>query len=489
MMRIFIAFAFLITPFFGLAQLDVLQWQNPIAFQYFQKSDSLNTGVYTGTKGVVGLGVNEARFGGKQAIVGAKGFAFQGGLTFDVNQTQNSVGNQTNTEYQIKPRILGNLSYEIQGKKLKFNTWIASRHREFYDRLKSGSAEFGIRLKYDAKPWLNFQVGLDRNHFGYGIRSLFLSRAAPVLPFFAADFKIGNRIRLYNHFAILNHHEKFFNPFRKAELVHGADVVGHRRDYMASHVIEWNVVPTFQLMLFDAVVWAGEDKYGYRGFDPTYLNPFGFYRSIEFSSGSSDNALVGLAARWKVHRKIKLYGSFLLDEFLLSEIKAQNGWWGNKFAIQAGGELALGSKAVIGGEVNIVRPFTYSHFDQRQSFTTTGQPLALPWGGRGAEILFFAHYFGEDSYTRFQGSFLKKGNGKGGNPLYSLAENADPYGYDLFNISAGSSNTIAFSLSHQIQIKPNGKSLGLKVGALFPDNERFRINVGVIYSSGIGRYF
>lgn len=488
MRRIIIAFALLFIPFLGATQLDVLQWQNPMAYQFFQESDSLSTGVYSGTEGVVGLGTNEARFGGGQSFVGNQGFAFQGGLIMDITETH-WYPYEPDRPVKLTPRFLGNISYEVQGKRIKLSTWISSSHREYYDQLGTGLSEFGLRLKYDVKPWLKFQAGLDRNHFGYGYRSLFLSRAAPVLPFFAADFKIGNRIRLYNHFAILNHHEKFFNPFRKADLVHGADVVGHRRDYMASHVIEWNIAPTFQLMLFDAVVWAGEDKYGYRGFDPSYLNPFGFYRSVEFASGSSDNALVGLSARWKVHPNLKLYGSFLLDEFLLSELKAQNGWWGNKFAIQAGGELKIGAKAVIGGEVNVVRPFTYSHFDQRQSFTTTAQPLALPWGSRGAELLFFAHYFGKGSYTRFQGSFLKKGNGTGGNPIYSLAENADPHGYDLFNSADGSATTLAFSFTHQIQIKSNGKSLGLKVGALLPENERYRINIGLIYSSGIGRYF
>ncbi len=38
----------------------------------------------------------------------------------------------------------------------------------------------------------------------------------------------------------------------------------------------------------------------------------------------------------RLHDKIKFYSQFILDELTLSEFTKKDGWWGNKFGIQAG---------------------------------------------------------------------------------------------------------------------------------------------------------
>ncbi len=69
-----------------------------------------------------------------------------------------------------------------------------------------------------------------------------------------------------------------------------------------------------------------------------YFNPIIFYRAIEQQNGSSDNVLLGMDFKWNVVRKLQLYGQFVLDEFVIDNLKKGNGWWANKFAIQAGGK-------------------------------------------------------------------------------------------------------------------------------------------------------
>ena len=60
-----------------------------------------------------------------------------------------------------------------------------------------------------------------------------------------------------------------------------------------------------------------------RGFDPNYANPFIFYRPVEFSVGSSDNALVGANIKITPFKNHIFYTQFIFDEFLLSEIKSR----------------------------------------------------------------------------------------------------------------------------------------------------------------------
>src|SRR5690606_25694881 len=119
--------------------------------------------------------------------------------------------------------------------------------------------------------------------------------------------------------------------------------------------------------LFESVVFGRKNH-----FEFSYLNPVIFYRSIEQQNGSPDNAMVGLDAKANVAKKLQFYGQLLLDEFKLSEIKAGNGWWANKWGYQLGAKYidAFGVNNLdLQVEHNRVRPFTYSHRDSVSTYT------------------------------------------------------------------------------------------------------------------------
>ena len=85
----------------------------------------------------------------------------------------------------------------------------------------------------------------------------------------------------------------------------------------------------------------------------------------------------------------------MLDEFKLSEVKAGNGWWGNKQGIQAGMKYidAFSIKNLdLQGELNYVRPFTYSHFDSVANYSNYNQPLAHPLGANFTEAIGIIRY-------------------------------------------------------------------------------------------------
>jgi hypothetical protein len=84
-----------------------------------------------------------------------------------------------------------------------------------------------------------------------------------------------------------------------------------------------------------------------------------------------------------------------LDEFVLSNIKAGNGWWANKFAIQGGLKYidAFGVPNLdLQGEVNIARPFTYSHGGNYTNYSSYKQPLAHPLGANFKEVVGILRY-------------------------------------------------------------------------------------------------
>ena len=121
-----------------------------------------------------------------------------------------------------------------------------------------------------------------------------------------------------------------------------------------------------------------------------YLNPIIFYRAIEQQNGSSDNVMLGFDFKYNAARRLSFYGQFMLDEFVIDNIRAGNGWWANKFAVQLGGKWvdALGvSNLDLQGEVNLIRPFTYSHHTLYGDYSSYNQPIAHPLGANLREAV------------------------------------------------------------------------------------------------------
>ena len=242
---------------------------------------------------------------------------------------------------------------------------------------------FSGYASYSPNKIFNFQVGQDKQFWGDGYRSLFLSDVAAPYPF----LKITTNIW---HLTYVN----LYTIMRDA-----TDPSGLKKDwlnkYATFHYLGWNATKRINIGLFESIVWQGTDGSRYRGYDVNYLNPIMFFRPTEYSLGSSDNALIGLSFKIKLFKKQQLYGQVLLDEFLLKEVVAQNGWWGNKQGIQAGFksfDLFKIKRLNFQTEYNYVRPYTYSHGSVQQNYGDFNQPLAHPLGANFMESANFLNY-------------------------------------------------------------------------------------------------
>lgn len=238
---------------------------------------------------------------------------------------------------------------------------------------------------FDARGYVSVGVakvidivfGYDKNFIGSGYRSLFLSDfAAPNL-----FLKLNTRIWKFNY-------QNLFMELTPSYIRGGDQYLGNK--YAALQHLDIGVTKWLNIGLFEAVVFGRKDH-----FDFTYLNPVIFLRSAEQQRGSPDNALVGLDAKANLAHHIQLYGQLLLDEFKLSEIKARNGWWGNKYGIQAGMKYIDAFNIPnldLQLETNRVRPFTYSEKDSVANYTHYNQPLAHPLGANFQEVIALARY-------------------------------------------------------------------------------------------------
>ncbi|MUU79243.1 gliding motility protein RemB [Winogradskyella endarachnes] len=270
-------------------------------------------------------------------------------------------------------------------------------------------------MSYTPADFLNIQFGHGKNFIGDGYRSLLQSDVASPYPFLKLNATFW-KIKYTSTWMWLK-------DVRPEVVVDDAFLT----KYMANHYLSWNVNKRLNIGLFESVMWA--DTNG-RGFDVNYLNPIIFFRAIEFQTGQgAGNAILGLTSKYKWNNKVNLYGQFVLDEFSLSDIKAQEKSWKNKFGYQLGLKYFNAFKVnnlLLQAEYNQVRPYTYSHNTQILNYGHFNQPMAHLWGANFREFVLIGRY----NYQRWFGD-AKMIIGQRGLD-YNTDEDNFSYGGDIY---------------------------------------------------------
>jgi hypothetical protein len=312
-------------------------------------------------------------------------------------------------------------------------------------------------ITFNAAKFIDISFGYDRNFIGSGYRSLFLSDfSAP-----ATFLRLNTRIWKFNY-------QNLFMELNSAQRLNGDQLLPKK--YAAMHHLDLGVTKWLNVGLFEGIVFGRTNH-----FEFGYLIPVIFYRSLEQQNGSFDNSVAGIDFKANVARRFQFYGQLLLDEFKLSEVKSNRGWWANKFGFQLGAKYidAFNIRNLdLQVEVNRVRPFTYSHNDSVANYTHYNQPLAHPLGANFQEFIGTARYqpapkwllYGKAIYY-FQGLDTAL-TSFGGNiflpnrpidPLsatgMSIPTRKADYGFD---VASGQRTDVAlFSLLVSFQLRPN----------------------------------
>lgn len=264
-------------------------------------------------------------------------------------------------------------------------------HEGFWKGYKEGAGIDFLQARgyitFEATRHINLQLGHDRFFIGNGYRSLIFSDNAPPAFFLKGNVKVWK----INYLFLVNQMTADVNG-NPSGLT--ASEGGYPSKYNALHHLSINIGKKLNLGVFESVILGSEDSTRNQ-FRLDYLNPIIFYRAIEQQNGSTDNVLLGMDFKWNAVKKLSFYGQFILDEFVISHIRAQDGWWANKFGWQVGGKYvdAFGlANLDLQGEINIVRPYTYSHGSAYGSYTSYRQPIAHPLGANFREVVGILRY-------------------------------------------------------------------------------------------------
>ncbi|GAB3933262.1 hypothetical protein GCM10028804_48990 [Larkinella terrae] len=233
-------------------------------------------------------------------------------------------------------------------------------------------------ITFNALKIINIQFGHDRNFFGNGYRSMLLSdNSSPYL-----FLKISTQLGRFQYTNLLT---EFQNRQEPAGAYEGLNP----QKYAAIHHLSVNIGNHVNLGLFEAEVFSRSQL------ELNYFNPVIFYRFIESYRGSADNALVGMDLKATFAGHFLAYGQLMFDEFRISELKAGKGSWVNKYALQTGFKY-IDAFAIpnldLQAEMNLARPYTYSHRSGQTNYVNYNQPLAHPLGANFIEGLAIVKY-------------------------------------------------------------------------------------------------
>lgn len=300
-------------------------------------------------------------------------------------------------------------------------------------------------LAFNLSRHVGLQFGYGRNFIGNGYRSLILSDFANNYLYLKANWRVWKL-----------HYQNIFAELAAESNVNVPEDQVLPKKYMAGHYLSYNVLPNLSFGVFETVMFSRENG----GFELQYLNPVILYRTIEQGLGSPDNVLIGLDGKWNFLRHFQLYGQLMLDEFKFRELFLdRNGWWANKFGVQAGAKYinAFGLEHLdLQAEFNLVRPYTYTHRDSTASYTHYNQPLAHPLGANFREALFIARYqpfkrlFLEGRFIRAEFGEDGQGENWGGNLLLSHLSRQQDYGNTVGQGVGATASILGLDVSYML---------------------------------------
>jgi hypothetical protein len=232
-------------------------------------------------------------------------------------------------------------------------------------------------IVFDFWKYFTLQFGYDKNFIGDGYRSLFLSDyAAPYL-----FLKLNLRIWKLNYQNIL------------MELIsqHLPGDYQYPKKYAVIHHLSVNAAKWLNVGMYANIAFSRADY-----FDFSYLNPVIFLSAAQQENGSPDKTTIGFDFKANIAHSAQIYGQLLFNEFVWNQIKNySDGWWGNKQGLQLGVkyvDLFKVKNLDLQIEMNLMRPYTYSHDDTVTNWSHYNQPLAHPLGANFAEFIGIIRY-------------------------------------------------------------------------------------------------
>lgn len=315
----------------------------------------------------------------------------QFGKNESIKTYQGSIGLRIHGDIANKIGFYGSYTYNSERDPLYVQDYIAARKAvpgiAAFNTGSNGKinySDFRLGVTAHAGKYIDFQVAYDQFFIGEGFRSLYLSNFGSPYLFAKVHAQIG-RVSYTTGVA------RTFAPYEIID--NGLRDQGRPSNYMVFHYVSWQTTKWLKLGFYENNMFNNE-KNG--GIQLGMLNPFIFNRAMSQNVGNSGKSSIGLDFKANVAKRVSLYGTLLINEFVAKEVFNYGaGDWRNKHAIQFGAKYvdAFTIKNLdLQAEYNWIRPYTYTDKWAVNNFVHYNQPLAHPLGANFNELVGILNY-------------------------------------------------------------------------------------------------
>lgn len=241
---------------------------------------------------------------------------------------------------------------------------------------------YNAYVTFSPNKYMDWQFGHGRNFIGDGYRTFIMSNYAHDYNF----LRLNTRIWKINYTNIFSQQK----DFRTVQTY-----IVSPTHYTATHHLSVDVTNKLNIGGFESIIFQRDSGHAETGFDVNYLNPIIFYKAIENGLNSTDKAVLGANIKYNFATHFSAYGQFVLSEFVFTELTKDRGWWGNKHAGQLGLKYIDAfhvSNFDLQLEYNYARPYMYTSYTNRQTYSNYGQAMAHPLGANFREVVSIVRY-------------------------------------------------------------------------------------------------
>jgi hypothetical protein len=316
--------------------------------------------------------------------------------------------------------------------------YITNTANTTYDYLlATGYFDFAV-----IKDHLNVSFGYGKNFIGDGIQSMFLSDFSSSTPF----------LKLKTHIWKINY-ENLYLELTPQYSRTGDTVLPHK--FATMQHLSMNVTKWLNIGLFESIIFDKPNTY-----EISYLNPVILLGATGPFLRSGDNSHLGIDFKAVAAKHLQFYGQFLINGFKSSAF--DNGYWANTWALQLGGKYfdAFTVKNLdLQAELNVVRPYTYTHSDTIANYTNYNQPLADPLGANFIQLIGIARYQPvKRLFLTLKGTYYLQGVDTGGvnygsDIFLSYGSRVQNYGVRI--LQGVKTNCALINLNVSYELKPN----------------------------------
>ncbi len=256
-------------------------------------------------------------------------------------------------------KVLGYSLQATNGSILSGNRSLALEDLKFAQNIKfailNSDIDFTNSHVIYRKDWFFASFEREDRILGAGLlQHPFLERGAPPMDAITVGVKFKHFKYKFTHGGLLGYVDTT-SRWQTGFMVHIP------QKYIVMH--RFSITPSWG----EIAVWESS-VYSNRQLDFAYINPLSFLKSVEHSLHDRDNSLMGLDFTIRPVNNLQLKSSFLLDDMVISRIGT--GYWSNKTAFNFAVLAALPGGIDLGVEYARVEPYTYSHFNNQNSYTS-----------------------------------------------------------------------------------------------------------------------